>query len=72
MNIQSLEVLVSTEEVIRIFDDASDSSHDSYATVWWQEEEPVIAEPYALCFPDKGEPHRQYFNRELPADFKVL
>ena len=70
--IKNTEKLISSEEIIRIFDDASQTAYDSYAIVWWQEEEPVIAEPYALCFPDKGEPHRQYFNRELPADFKVL
>ena len=72
MKINNINLMTSTEEVIRIFDDASDSWHDSYATVWWSDGEAVIAEPYALCFPDKGESHRQYFNRELPADFKVL
>ena len=69
--IKNTEKLISSEEIIRIFDDASETSYDSYAIVWWQEEEPVIAEPYAL-YPLSGESRRHYYNRELPADFKIL
>ena len=41
--IKNTEKLISSEEIIRIFDDASQTAYDSYAIVWWQEEEPVIA-----------------------------
>ena len=70
--LQQCDTLISSEEVIRVFDDASGTSNDSYAVVWWADDEPVIAEPYALCFPVAGESHRRYYARELPADFKIL
>lgn len=69
MKINNINLMTSTEEVIRIFDDASQTAYDSYAIVWWQEEEPVIAEPYA-SYPMSDSRH--FYDRELPANFEIL
>ena len=70
--IKNTEKLISSEGVIRIFDDASETSYDSYAIIWWLEDEPVVAEPYALVHPLSSDSHRRFYNRELPANFKIL
>ena len=67
--IKNTEKLISSEEIIRIFDDASQTAYDSYAIVWWQEEEPMIAEPYA-SYPMSDSRH--FYDRELPANFEIL